>query len=1292
MKIRKFISLIIILFLIIEILSPIMPKGVLASENADTNDGQTQVANEEQTSEEVSREYEIKEEETWDVSENGDGTVIAKWTLSDKTLRISGNGKMRNWESNNEKEDWHNSQYINLIEKLVIESGVENIGNYAFENFNRIMSLEIPETVTTLGNHAFSQCTNLMNIKIVEGLANIGNYTFRGCSNLTGIEIPESVTVIGSGAFSECSSLTSIKLPQKLTKIEDYTFENCNSLINIEMSEYMESIGGRAFSLCSNLATIEIPRYVTNIDSSTFRGCDSLKSINVDINNKNYMSEDGILFNKQKTEIIKYPGGKNDIKIYQIPQSVTTIEDEAFSYCRSLNSIEIPQSVINIGNCAFEYCESLNNIEIPKSITSIGYGAFEYCISLTNIEIPEGITTIAERTFYECNSLTSIEIPKSITNIEFSVFEGCDSLTNIEIPENTIKIGQWAFYKCNSLASIKIPQSVEIIGDQAFDNELILYVTADSVAHQYAEDNGIVYVLDKEPIKISTNYRIKDGETWDISENNDGSVIAKWTMNDKMLRIYGTGKMRKWDDWYSSDRVKEDWHNSQYTSKIEKVVIEEGITNIGSYAFQFCNNLRNIEIPDTVTELGQACFEECTNLTDIKIPEGVTDIGRYTFIGCSSLTHIDIPEGIKTLERNFVRCSSLTSIEIPESVTSILFNPFGGCDNLKEINVNTNNKYFMSEDGVLFNKDKTKLIKYPLGKDDIKQYQIPKEVINIENSAFEGCSGLTNIEIPEGVKNIGDEAFSASSIISIEIPKDLTSMGKNVFQYCSNLTNIELPECVTEIEMRAFYRCTNLRSIKIPEGVTSIGTYAFSDCTSLTNIEIPKSVTSIGVQAFSKCSSLTSIEIPESVTTIGSGAFSECSSLSNIKISANITRIENNLFSGCSSLTNIVIPEKVTGIENRAFADCNRLKGILLPENIVNIENEAIDKETVIYTKINTVAHEYAEKEKHGYILDGKGPDIKILTDKVITNQKQTLTIPVEVKDNYEIVGVKEGTIKYVISDSNTQSPSDEEFINDVTDGKITYEMQEGKKYIWVRAEDNLGNVSKVVSQELNLDLIVPKLEVAKTPTEKTNQKVTVTIKANEEIQKPEGWELSSDNKIITKEYTENIEETITIKDLAGNETKQIITIDNIDKTAPEIEVSYSTKEETEVNVTVEIKANEELQSLTGWNLSTDKKKLTREYSRNTKETITVKDIAGNEKKVEINIQNIKTPIKIGDINADDKIDITDIILLKRHLIAGNRTNWILTGDNLESADMNENGKVDISDLLLLKREVAQNI
>ena len=560
-----------------------------------------------------------------------------------------------------------------------------------------------------------------------------------------------------------------------------------------------------------------------------------------------------------------------------------------------------------------------------------------------------------------------------------------------------------------------------------------------------------------------------------------------------------------------------------------------------------CSSLTNIKIPEGVTEIGNNAFGGCSSLTDIELPEGVTTIGQNAFYGCSSLTKIEILEGVTYIAHSaFYGCSSLTNIEIPESVTSIGWNAFSGCNSLKSINVDVNNKNYMSENGILFNRNKTKLIQFPAGKNDIKKYQIPEGVTEIGDNVFEECSSLIGIEIPEGVTEIGNSAF----------------------EECSSLIGIEIPEGVTKIEYDVFEGCSSLTAIEIPEGVTEIGSYAFKGCSSLTDIKIPEGVTKIGDDAFYECSNLANIEIPEGVTEIGDA-----------------------VFFGCSSL-----------------------KGILLRENIINIGDLSYDV-PIIYTKRNSMAHKYAEKNELEYILDEREPDIRILIDKLSTNKKQTLTIPVEVKDNYEIVGVKEETIKYAISDSNLQVPPDEEFTNNVIDGKITYEMQEGKKYIWVMAEDNLGNRATAVSEEINLDTKAPELEITYTPSGKTTQNVIVTIKANEEIQEIEGWTISADKRILTKEYDENMEETIIVKDMLENET-----------------------------------------------------------------------IA------QISVQNIVGEMQKGDINIDDKIDITDIILLKRHLIAGNRTNWKLTGDNLELADMNENGKVDISDLLLLKREVAQNI
>ena len=285
-------------------------------------------------------------------------------------------------------------------------------------------------------------------------VVSIRNSAFSYCRDLTSINVPEGVTSIGNYAFYTCDSLTSINIPGGVTSIEDSTFSGCSRLANIEIPSSVTSIGNSAFSSCISLTSINIPEGVTSIGEGAFSGCRSLTSINVEENNQSYCSEDGVLFNKDKTELIQYPSKKAD-KQYVIPNSVTSIgEYSAFEGCSSLTSIEIPSGVTSIGNRTFFGCSSLTSINIPSSVTSIGSYAFYKCSKLTSIEIPSGVTSIEEWTFYGCSSLTSIEIPNSVTSIGDSAFRGCSSLTSIEIPNSVTSIGQSAFYDCSKLTTI----------------------------------------------------------------------------------------------------------------------------------------------------------------------------------------------------------------------------------------------------------------------------------------------------------------------------------------------------------------------------------------------------------------------------------------------------------------------------------------------------------------------------------------------------------------------------------------------------------------------------------------------------------------------------------------------------------------------------------------------------------------------------------------------------------------------------------------------------------------------
>ena len=378
-----------------------------------------------------------------------------------------------------------NSSFTNVT----IPNGVTNIGIGAFDNCRKLISISIPNCVTSIGDYAFSSCygltritipesvkiisefvfsdcRNLTNIRIPGSVTSICKGAFRGCTSLTSITIPNGVTSIGGSAFDGCTSLTSITIPNSVTRILGDTFRDCSNLTSVTLPESLTYIGS-AFGGCTSLTSITIPNSVTYVDAYAFAGCTSLTEIKVAVENPNYVSVNGVLYNKSRTVLICYPAGKKD-KNYKILDSVTAINRYAFYGCTSLASIMIPDSVTEICESAFSGCTSLTSITIPDSVMSIARFTFYYCANLKSIKIPNSVTNIGESAFGGCTSLTSITIPNSVTDIDTNTFSGCTSLTSITIPNSVTEIGWWAFYGCTSLTSITIPNSVTNIGESAF--------------------------------------------------------------------------------------------------------------------------------------------------------------------------------------------------------------------------------------------------------------------------------------------------------------------------------------------------------------------------------------------------------------------------------------------------------------------------------------------------------------------------------------------------------------------------------------------------------------------------------------------------------------------------------------------------------------------------------------------------------------------------------------------------------------------------------------------------------
>ena len=539
---------------------------------------------------------------------------------------------------------------------------------------------------------------------------------------------------------------------------------NNSNVKKVVIEDGVTNIGNWAFSECSSLTSITIPESVTSIGTDAFAGCYDLTSIT-------------------------------------IPESVTNIGNGAFLAC-GLTSITIPNSVTSIGDWTFYNCSSLTSITIPDGVTSIGTDVFQGCTGLTSIILPENVTSIGDYAFYGCNSLTSITIPDSVTSIGNSVFSDCGSLTTISLScGSALKksdFGGQADLVSYTLHTLKKTEAKTVTCAEDGNKEYWTcehcgkYFLSDdtnpktakaveqaetvipALKHKNATTRGAFEPTETKPGYSGDRY-CPDCDT--VFEKgytywNEGNLT--WKLDaDGTLTISGTGAMKNYKDGNQSPA-------SQKKDSTKKVVIEDGVTSIGKYAFKGCSGLTSITISDSVTSIGDYAFYNCSSLTDIVIPSSVTSIRSSTFYGCSSLTSITIPDGVTSIGNYaFSNCSSLKSVTIPNSVTSI------------------------------------------------------------GNFAFKGCSGLTSITISDSVTSIGNYAFyNCSSLTDIVIPSSVTSIKKDTFYGCSGLTSITIPDSVTSIGESAFKGCSGLTSITIPDGVTSIGKSAFDNCKNLKTISL----------------------------------------------------------------------------------------------------------------------------------------------------------------------------------------------------------------------------------------------------------------------------------------------------------------------------------------------------------------------------------------------------------------------------------------------------------------------
>ena len=573
-------------------------------------------------------------------------------------------------------------------------------------------------------------------------------------------------------------------------------------------------------------------------------------------------------------KITKYKGTDESIVIpSEIDgKKVTVIGSSAFYGFKSLKNIEIPDGITSIENYAFCQCWSITSLSVPESGISFGTGAFRFCGDLKEIKLPSNLTVLSDSlfgadanleyiTFGDAEKTDTVIIPETVQKIGNYVFMNCEKIKNIKLPSNLKSIGKTCFQGCISLTGLFIPQSVESIGGGIFgDCDALQSVEIEDENNNFIFKDGILYDVKNGILVSAVNSLIPEKvivdectKTIDYSAFADCNNLYEIEIPQGVVNI-GEKAFARLDN-------------------LKNIDIPDSVTNITTLAFYRCNGLVSVQVPGSVTAIKNGTFRECNNLKKVILNEGVAKIEDSAFVFCSSLEQIKLPQSLMSIGSGaFDNCTSLISVELPDNAI-ISSNTFKECKNLSDIVISDTNNNYIVKNGILYNKNMTRILCYPAGIKDT-EFFVPDTVKTIGDFAFYGTKALESINIPDSVTNIGTDAFGeCSGLKEVVIPDSVTSMGEAVFYKCTSLEKVKLSVNITSPNPAVFQYCSNLKEVVLSENMRFLGDFMFSYCTQLTNIVLPDTLTSVLRSAFQSCDNLKNITVPKNVTTIRDYAF-----------------------------------------------------------------------------------------------------------------------------------------------------------------------------------------------------------------------------------------------------------------------------------------------------------------------------------------------------------------------------------------------------------------------------------
>lgn len=692
-------------------------------------------------------------------------------------------------------------------------------------------------------------------------------------------------------------------------------------LKEVAFEEGVTSIPEGALLECTSIVSVYLPESLKVVEEGAFYDCTALKKIHF---------PDGL----EKIENFAF-GSCESIESLILPNSLKKLSEGAFGYCKGLKKVTLPKNLIKIGKEAFVYCENLADIVLSENLEYIQESAFENCKSLKSVVLPEALKKIGESAFKNCEGLSEIKIPDEVNDIGESAFFACNNLKNVRLPKGLKTIPQSAFCSCTGIENIVFPQNLNCIESQAFFscwglNDINL---PDSVTVIKEKAFGNSQFRE---IKLPRGLKEIDGNVFEFTKI-ERLVLPEGISFVPIVAIENCdslGELVVPRDLLKTIEAKK--------YKFDIICLETGdkvdIASIGKATVSKKNeipsrtymdsDIESINIPEHITVIGQEAFAGCEKLAKVDFPQKLKVIEKDAFLGCKNLEKLELPETLEVIgETAFMGCESLTEVVLPQSVKKIGKNVFFGCKSLKRIVLPDSLEEI---DGILG------LV------ESLEEIVLPKKLKTIDTSGLFACKGLKKIEFPESLNKIGWSAlYGCSSLEQVAFPKMMKEIEAHAFENCTSLKQVILPMSVKKMGGSIFAGCTSLEAAVLPVIPFEIPNRLFEGCTSLRRVIFQKTTTDIYKHAFMNCSDLREIELPEHLLTIGPSVFEGCKSLFKVNLPDSLGVINDRAFAGCESLVSVAVPHRVSYLGSGVLSDCKRLIKVTLPENLDEINDEA---------------------------------------------------------------------------------------------------------------------------------------------------------------------------------------------------------------------------------------------------------------------------------------------------------------------------------------------------------------